>query len=99
LQSDWQANIRRIEAGLKTGLAPCSDFPQVTEVRVLGGIGVVEMQQPVDMPGITRAFVEAGVWVRPFGRMVYLMPPYVISDEDLGRLTAAVVQVVQHTGR
>jgi adenosylmethionine-8-amino-7-oxononanoate aminotransferase len=95
LASDWQASIRRIEQGLHSGLAPCRDFAQVREVRVLGAIGVVEMCQPVEMKSITRAFVEAGVWVRPFGRMVYLMPPYVISDEDLARLTAAVVRVVQ----
>jgi len=94
LESDWQRDIRRIQAGLERGLAPCRAFPQVREVRILGAIGVVELQQQVDMPAITRAFVEAGVWVRPFGRLVYLMPPYIIEDADLDTLTAAVVKVV-----
>ncbi len=94
LENDWQSNIRRLQQKLEQGLAPCRDLQQVEEVRVLGGIGVVEMKQPVDMKTITPAFVEAGVWVRPFGKLVYLMPPYVMDDEDLARLTAAVVRVV-----
>ncbi|HEC13609.1 MAG TPA: adenosylmethionine--8-amino-7-oxononanoate transaminase [Acidiferrobacteraceae bacterium] len=94
LDSDWQGNISRIEAGLKTGLEPCNDLEHVNEVRILGAMGVVEMKQVVDMKTITQAFVEAGVWVRPFGKLVYLMPPYIISDEDLDTLTNAVVRVV-----
>ena len=95
LGSDWEHNIRRIQAGLERGLAPCRTLRQVREVRVLGAIGVVELQHPVNLPAITEAFVDAGVWLRPFGRLVYLMPPYIIADNDLERLTAAVVQVVQ----
>ena len=94
LESDWERNIQRIQAALERGLDPCRSLPQVREVRVLGAIGVVELQQPVDMPAITRAFVDAGVWVRPFGRLVYLMPPYIIGDADLERLTMAVVNAV-----
>ena len=94
LENDWLGNIRRLQQTLEQGLAPCRDLQQVEEVRVLGGIGVVEMKQPVDMKAITAAFVDAGVWVRPFGKLVYLMPPYVMDDEDLARLTAAVVRVV-----
>jgi adenosylmethionine-8-amino-7-oxononanoate aminotransferase len=90
----WQANIARIERALAAGLAPCRDLPGVAEVRVLGGIGVVQMEQPVTMRAIQRRFVERGVWVRPFGRLVYLMPPFVISDAELQRLTAAVVEVL-----
>ena len=67
---------------------------QVGEVRILGGIGVIEMKQPVDMQAITAQFVEAGVWVRPFGKLVYLMPAYVIDDADLADLCAALVDVV-----
>jgi adenosylmethionine-8-amino-7-oxononanoate aminotransferase len=96
LDSDWQQNIGRIQAGLEKGLAPCSEFKQVKEVRVLGAIGVVEMQQAVNMHTITPAFVDAGVWVRPFGKLVYLMPPFVINDDDLRTLTTAVVDVVKH---
>ncbi|HEX19809.1 MAG TPA: adenosylmethionine--8-amino-7-oxononanoate transaminase [Acidiferrobacteraceae bacterium] len=95
LESDWQNNIRRIQQGLEQGLAPCRAFDQVEEVRVLGAIGVVEMKQAVDMKGITGAFVDAGVWVRPFGKLVYLMPPYIIGNDDLQTLTDAVVETVQ----
>jgi len=93
-ESDWAANISRIEAGLERGLAPCRKLAPVSDVRVLGAIGVVELTAPVDMKTIQPLFVEHGVWVRPFGRLVYLMPPYIISDQDLAELTAAVVRVV-----
>jgi adenosylmethionine-8-amino-7-oxononanoate aminotransferase len=96
LNSDWQGNINRIQADLETGLAPCREFKQVKEVRVLGAIGVVEMQQAVNMQTITPTFVDAGVWVRPFGKLVYLMPPFIINDDDLDTLTAAVVKVVKN---
>ncbi|MBD3671635.1 MAG: adenosylmethionine--8-amino-7-oxononanoate transaminase [Gammaproteobacteria bacterium] len=95
LESDWQNNINRLQQGLERGLAPCRELSQVKEVRVLGAIGVVEMKQAVDMKKITQEFVESGVWVRPFGRLVYLMPPYIIDDKDLTQLTSAVVNVVK----
>lgn len=95
LDSDWQQNIERIQSLLEQQLSPASDFANVKEVRVLGAIGVVEMQQPVDMKNITEDFVDAGVWVRPFGKLVYLMPPYIISDDDLITLTSSVVKVVK----
>jgi len=98
LESDWQGRVSAMEAGLREGLAPCRELPQVREVRVLGAIGVVEMHRPVDMARIQRRFVENGVWVRPFGRLVYLMPPFVISDEDLRSLCAALVRVVSEEG-
>jgi adenosylmethionine-8-amino-7-oxononanoate aminotransferase len=66
----------------------------VEDVRVLGAIGVVELKQPVDMKRIQPRFVDRGVWVRPFGRLVYLMPPYVIPQQELEQLTCAVVDVV-----
>ena len=95
LESPWPTNIRRIEQGLQQGLAPCRASASVADVRVLGAIGVVEMKQAVDMHRITWAFVDAGVWVRPFGKLVYLMPPFIISDDDLAALTGAVVKVVK----
>jgi adenosylmethionine-8-amino-7-oxononanoate aminotransferase len=95
LESPWQQNIANIEQGLLKGLAPCSQLNSVKDVRVLGAIGVVELHQPVDMKAIQPMFVDAGVWVRPFGRLVYLMPPYIIDDSDLNTLTAAVCQVLQ----
>jgi adenosylmethionine-8-amino-7-oxononanoate aminotransferase len=86
--------VARIEAGLRAGLAPARDVPGVADVRVLGAIGVVETSRPVDVAALQRAFVERGVWIRPFGRLVYLMPPYVINPRDLSRLTAAAVDVI-----
>ncbi len=94
LDSPWEQSISRLQSGLRSGLAPCHELEQVKEVRVLGAIGVVELYKAVDMQTIQPMFVEAGVWVRPFGRLVYLMPPYIIDDADLRQLTAAVVDVV-----
>ena len=71
-------------------------MPHVADVRVLGAIGVVELTRPVDMETVQPMFVEQGVWVRPFGRLVYLMPPFVMDDKDLATLTAAVTRVVAH---
>jgi len=94
LDSPWQQRIKRISAGLAVGLAPCRQLPQVKDVRVLGAIGVVEMHEPIVMETLQPLFVENGVWLRPFNRLVYLMPPYIISDTDLKTLTNAVVTVL-----
>ncbi len=99
LESDWQQQVRRIERLMKEGLAPCRELPQVSDVRALGAIGVVEMREPVDMALMQAAFVERGVWVRPFGRLVYVMPPYCITEEDLSRVTTAIVDEVSRVGR
>ena len=95
LAGDWRSTIARIEAALGSGLAPCRGLPGVADVRVLGAIGVVEMEAPVQMRALQRRFVELGVWIRPFGRLIYLMPPYVIEPPDLATLCRAVVQVLQ----
>ncbi len=92
--SPWQQNISRIAGELESGLSGCREMPAVHDVRVLGAIGVVEMREPVNMKAITQQFVEAGVWVRPFGNLVYLMPPFVISSEELQKLTSAVVDII-----
>lgn len=97
--SPWQRRIADIEQALVTGLEPCSDFSWVSDVRVLGAIGVVELARPVDMRVVQPQFVEAGVWVRPFGKLVYLMPPYITGASDLQQLTAAVVEVVNGCGQ
>nr|VFJ46904.1 MAG: adenosylmethionine-8-amino-7-oxononanoate aminotransferase [Candidatus Kentron sp. FM]VFJ47273.1 MAG: adenosylmethionine-8-amino-7-oxononanoate aminotransferase [Candidatus Kentron sp. FM]VFK07155.1 MAG: adenosylmethionine-8-amino-7-oxononanoate aminotransferase [Candidatus Kentron sp. FM] len=94
LASPWQDRVRNIEAGLAAGLEPCRGLPPVADVRALGAIGVVELAEPVDMKRIQPRFVEQGVWVRPFGRLVYLMPAFIIDDADLETLTRAVVTVV-----
>lgn len=94
LESNWQENIKRIEAGLKQGLSACSDLASVNNVRVLGAIGVVELKEAVDMKTIVPQFVDAGVWVRPFGKLVYVMPPYIINDDDLAFLTNAMTNII-----
>ncbi len=98
LESDWAGNVARIENQLKHGLEPCRALAQVADVRCLGAIGVVELHQPVVMQRIQQRFVERGVWVRPFGRLVYLMPPYCIDAADLDDLCRAVVEVVSREG-
>lgn len=99
LAANWQGAVSGIEHGLQEGLAPCRVLPQVADVRVLGAIGVVELRQPVDGAAIQRRFVARGVWVRPFGRLVYLMPPYCIDREDLITLCCAVVATVAEEAR
>jgi len=94
LESDWQQRVRQIGRLLEQGLAPCRELPQVRDVRVLGAIGVVEMKEAVNMQEMQAAFVIRGVWVRPFGRLVYVMPPYCITAEELRTLTTAMVEVV-----
>ena len=94
LASPWQDNILRIQQILEQGLLPCRELDNVADVRILGAIGVVELRQAVDMKTVIPRFVDAGVWVRPFGKLVYLMPPYVINNDDLSHLVEAVVDIV-----
>ena len=94
LASPWQERVHRIQQQLQQGLAACNDLDTVQDVRVLGAIGVVEMKQAVDMQTIVPQFVDAGVWVRPFGKLVYLMPAYIISENELEQLVSTVRKVV-----
>ncbi len=91
---DWKREVMDIERALREGLEPCSRMSGVCDVRVLGAIGVVELSRPVDMAVAQKFFVERGVWVRPFGRLVYLMPPYIIAAGELDLLTRAVRDLV-----
>jgi adenosylmethionine-8-amino-7-oxononanoate aminotransferase len=94
LASDWQQKVEMIQQCLNDGLAPCKVFDDVVDVRVLGAIGVVELKQPVNMSKIQQAFVDAGVWLRPFGKLVYLMPPYTIETREIKILCNAVIDIL-----
>jgi len=94
LASPWQQRVANIEQGLRQGLAACANLPCVADVRVLGAIGVVELHQAVDMKIIQPLFVEAGVWVRPFGKLVYLMPPYIMNEDEFADLSQAIFTVL-----
>jgi len=94
LSQDWQATIRRLEARLVDGLAPARALPAVADVRVLGAIGVIETREPLSMAQMQAICTEHGVWLRPFGRLVYSMPPYISTDDDVDRICTAMVDTV-----
>lgn len=94
LNSDWQNGVAAIGQQMREELAPCKDFSYVTDVRVLGAIGVVELENAVDTSQLMPQFVDLGVWIRPLGNIIYLMPPFIINKDDLSKLTSAVLKVV-----
>ncbi len=91
----WIDQVQDIETQLKLQLEPARSLPGVTDVRVLGAIGVVELKKPVNMAEMQQKFVDAGVWIRPFGKLVYLMPPYIISSGQLAKLTDAICGILR----
>ncbi|MFE2997448.1 adenosylmethionine--8-amino-7-oxononanoate transaminase [Nocardia sp. NPDC059246] len=90
LSRDWQSEVRDIHTGLAEGLAPARDLPAVADVRTLGAIGVIELNHPVDMRRTTAAAVESGVWLRPFRNLIYCMPPFISTRDDVRRIAAAM---------
>ncbi|WP_168398060.1 adenosylmethionine--8-amino-7-oxononanoate transaminase [Acinetobacter indicus] len=95
LAQDWQAKIQQIEQQLQQALTPLAQMSHVQDVRVLGAIGVVELTTPVDMQSLQQQFVQRGIWVRPFGKLVYVMPPYVISADELHYLLTQLTKVIR----
>ncbi|MEW9799211.1 adenosylmethionine--8-amino-7-oxononanoate transaminase [Alteromonas sp. CYL-A6] len=93
-QNHWQHQVKAIEQWLTTYLAPCRGLNAVADVRVLGAIGVVETHQPVDVAALQRVFVSHGVWIRPFGKLVYIMPPYIIDESQCQRLANAIYEAL-----
>lgn len=94
-QYDWQSNVKHIEAHLRVNLAMLADLDHVKDVRVFGAIGVIEMCQNVEVAAIQKQFIKHNLWIRPFGRLIYVMPQFVISNDELKSLTDGLVTVIQ----
>lgn len=98
LGQDWRSRVREIEAGLRSGLAAASGLPGVADVRVLGAIGVIEMDRPVDLEVATPTALEHGLWLRPFRNLVYAMPPYICTPDEIDQITSGMVAVARALG-
>lgn len=97
-EGGWRRDVPRVEAGLRTALEPARELPGVADVRVLGAIGVIEMEQAVAIPVATAAALAEGVWLRPFGRLVYAMPPYVCDEQEIATIGAAMIAAAAAAG-
>ncbi|KKO92586.1 adenosylmethionine-8-amino-7-oxononanoate aminotransferase [Sphingobacterium sp. Ag1] len=94
LATDWQAKVTLIEQQLRRELSAATALPQVEELRILGAIAVIEMKNSVDLSRIQQRFIEEGIWVRPFGKLIYIMPPFIINEGELHKLTQALLAVI-----
>ncbi|CAN3128893.1 adenosylmethionine--8-amino-7-oxononanoate transaminase [Mycobacterium sp. smrl_JER01] len=95
LSTDWRARVGALEEGLRTGLAPAAELPHVADVRVLGAIGVIELDRPVDLAVATPVAIEHGVWLRPFRNLIYVMPPYICTAAEVAQITSAMIEVAR----
>jgi adenosylmethionine-8-amino-7-oxononanoate aminotransferase len=95
LSMPWKRRIGEIEARLKQGLMACANGSKVANVRALGAIGVIEMKKPVDQKSVQERIAGLGVWLRPFGRVIYTMPPYIIQDHELDIIIDAMIKVAE----
>ena len=95
LAGDWRSTVQAIETGLRDGLTPAASLPGVADVRVLGAIGVIELERPVDLRIATPVALEHGIWLRPFRNLVYAMPPYICTPDEIAQITAAMVGVAR----
>lgn len=94
LKSPWQERVLNIESLLKKGLEKCIDYEDVKDVRVLGAIGVVELKSFVNQEKCMEFFVKKGVWIRPFKNLIYIMPPFIISESDLNKLIGSIISII-----
>ena len=93
LSTPWQERVSNIETQLQTGLAPCLESNKVADVRIMGAIGVVEMKETIDVATVQTQLLDNGVWLRPFGKLLYTMPPFISSDQELHQITSAMVSL------
>jgi adenosylmethionine---8-amino-7-oxononanoate aminotransferase len=98
LGQDWRSSVAQISAGLAEGLEPARALPSVTDVRVYGAIGVIECDRPVDLAIATTAAIEHGVWLRPFRNLIYAMPPFICTPDEIAQITSAMVEVARLVG-
>lgn len=98
LESPWQQRVATIEQTLEEGLQSCTDVPGVKDVRVLGAIGVVEMERPVDVAAVSEIYIDQGVWLRPFNRLIYTMPPFIAEEDDILKIAKAMRDTVIAAG-